>query len=111
GRRAGLENLFLSATGAPVILPENSPALHLIQQLRDEAHRFAITGHRQRRAKTRNTSTLETIPGMGPRRRQQLLSHFGGLREVARAGIEDLSQVPGISCAIAQRIYDSFHSD
>ncbi|MEO6696390.1 MAG: excinuclease ABC subunit UvrC [Gammaproteobacteria bacterium] len=111
GRRAGLENLFLSATGAPVILPENSPALHLIQQMRDEAHRFAITGHRQRRAKIRNTSTLETIPGMGPRRRQQLLSHFGGLREVARAGIEDLTKVQGISRAIAQRIYDSFHSD
>ncbi|HWQ94814.1 MAG TPA: excinuclease ABC subunit UvrC [Gammaproteobacteria bacterium] len=111
GRRAGLESLFLSATGAPVILPENSPALHLIQQIRDEAHRFAITGHRQRRAKARTTSTLEAIPGMGPRRRQVLLSHFGGLHEVARAGVEDLAQVQGISREIAQRIYDSFHSD
>lgn len=111
GRRAGLESLFLSATGAPVILPENSPALHLIQQIRDEAHRFAITGHRQRRAKARTTSTLEGIPGMGPRRRQMLLSHFGGLHEVARAGVEDLTQVQGISREIAQRIYDSFHSD
>ena len=111
GRRAGLESLFLSATGAPVILPENSPALHLIQQIRDEAHRFAITGHRQRRAKARTTSTLEGIPGMGPRRRQVLLSHFGGLHEVARAGVEDLTQVQGISREIAQRIYDSFHSD
>ncbi len=111
GRRAGLESLFLSATGAPVILPENSPALHLIQQVRDEAHRFAITGHRQRRAKARTTSTLEGIPGMGPRRRQMLLSHFGGLHEVARAGVEDLTQVQGISREIAQRIYDSFHSD
>lgn len=111
GRKAGLESLFLSATGAPVILPENSPALHLIQQIRDEAHRFAITGHRQRRAKARTTSTLEGIPGMGPRRRQILLSHFGGLHEVARAGVEDLAQVQGISREIAQRIYDSFHSD
>lgn len=111
GRKAGLESLFLSATGAPVILPENSPALHLIQQIRDEAHRFAITGHRQRRAKRRTTSTLEGIPGMGPRRRQVLLSHFGGLHEVARAGVEDLAKVQGISREIAQRIYDSFHSD
>ena len=111
GRKAGLESLFLSAAGAPVILPKNSPALHLIQQIRDEAHRFAITGHRQRRAKARNISTLEAIPGMGPRRRQVLLSHFGGLHEVARAGVEDLTQVQGISREIAQRIYDSFHSD
>ncbi|HLA75785.1 MAG TPA: excinuclease ABC subunit UvrC [Gammaproteobacteria bacterium] len=111
GRKAGLESLFLSAVGAPIILPGDSPALHLIQQIRDEAHRFAITGHRQRRSKARNTSTLEGIPGMGPRRRQQLLRQFGGLQEVARAGVEDLAKVHGISKEIAQRIYDTFHHE
>ncbi|MEW6354520.1 MAG: excinuclease ABC subunit UvrC [Pseudomonadota bacterium] len=114
GRKPGLETLFpasgLSEPAAPVILPGDSPALHLIQQIRDEAHRFAITGHRQRRSKARTTSALEGIPGMGPRRRQRLLRQFGGLQEVARAGVEDLAKVHGISKDIAQRIYDTFHS-
>jgi len=91
-------------------LPNDSPALHLIQQIRDEAHRFAITGHRQRRAKARGRSSLEQIPGIGQRRRQALLKNLGGLQEVARAGVEDLTRVPGISPALAQRIYQSFHS-
>ncbi|MEO5703051.1 MAG: excinuclease ABC subunit UvrC [Gammaproteobacteria bacterium] len=119
GRKPGLESLIpasshsigLSAAGAPLILPSDSPALHLIQQIRDEAHRFAITGHRQRRSKARNTSTLESIPGMGSRRRQQLLKQFGGLQEVARAGVEDLAKVHGISRQIAQKIYDTFHNE
>jgi excinuclease ABC subunit C len=110
-RRPGLEVLHIPAQGRTLELDGASPALHLIQQIRDEAHRFAITGHRQRRARARNVSSLETIPGVGSRRRQQLLKHFGGLQEVARAGVEDLRQVPGISRALAQQIYDTFHGD
>jgi excinuclease ABC subunit C len=85
--------------------------LHLIQQVRDEAHRFAITGHRQRRARSRSNSALEQIPGVGPKRRQQLLQQLGGLKEVARAGIEDLARVQGINRTLAQQIYDAFHGD
>jgi excinuclease ABC subunit C len=110
-RRPGLEQLFLSGRDAPLILPADSPALHLIQQIRDEAHRFAITGHRQRRAKARNTSPLEEIPGLGPKRRQALLKHFGGLQGVTRAGVEDLTSVPGISRELATRIYGLFHAE
>ncbi|GAB4348824.1 MAG: excinuclease ABC subunit UvrC [Gammaproteobacteria bacterium] len=109
GRRPGLERLFLSGQKAPIILPADSPALHLIQQIRDEAHRFAITGHRQRRSKNRRVSSLEQIEGLGPKRRQALLKHFGGLRGVTRAGVEDLARVSGISKALAQRVYDAFH--
>lgn len=108
-RRPGMEQLFLSATGAATILPADSPALHLIQQIRDEAHRFAITGHRLRRGRSRTTSALERIAGIGDKRRQALLKNLGGLREVARAGVDDLARIPGISPALAQRIYDTFH--
>jgi len=108
-RQPGREQLFLSGSRLPTILPADSMALHLIQQVRDEAHRFAITGHRLRRGKARTESRLERIPGVGDRRRQTLLKNFGGLREIARAGVEDLSKVPGISRALAQRIYDVFH--
>ncbi len=110
-RKAGWEQLVLSGTEVPIILPADSPALHLIQKVRDEAHRFAITGHRQRRAKARRTSSLEGIAGLGPKRRQQLLRQFGGLQEVARAGIEDLAKVHGISRELAQRIYETFHPE
>jgi len=109
-RRAGMETLFLSGREQPFILPADSPALHLIQHVRDEAHRFAVHGHRQRRAKTRQTSSLEAIPGLGPKRRQQLLRQFGGLQGIARAGVEDLSRIKGISKELAQRIYEVFHS-
>jgi excinuclease ABC subunit C len=108
-RKPGLETLFLSGREGLIILPPGSPALHLIQQVRDEAHRFAITGHRQRRAKARTGSILEDIPGLGPKRRRQLLSHCGGLQEVTSAGVDDLARVPGISRALAQRIYDALH--
>ncbi len=110
-RKPGLEQLILSDHNAPITLPPDSLALHLIQQVRDEAHRFAITGHRQRRAKARTTSVLEDIPGLGSKRRQLLLRQFGGLQEVARAGVEDLAKVPGISLSLAQKIYDAFHPD
>lgn len=110
-RRPGLEQLFLSGKETPLILPGDSPALHLIQQIRDEAHRFAITGHRQRRAKARNTSPLEEVPGLGPKRRQALLKHFGGLQGITRAGVEDLASVPGVSRELARRIYGLFHAE
>ncbi len=110
-RKPGLEQLVLSGVETPTILPPDSPALHLIQQVRDEAHRFAITGHRQRRDKARRTSSLENIPGLGPKRRQQLLRQFGGLQEVARAGVEDLTKIHGISRQLAQRIYDALHPE
>jgi excinuclease ABC subunit C len=110
-RRPGMEQLFLAGHSAPTILAADSPALHLIQQIRDEAHRFAITGHRQRRAKARNTSRLELIPGLGPKRRRELLRQFGGLQGVRNAGIEDLAKVHGISKALAGRIYNDLHPD
>jgi len=110
-RKPGEETLFLVGRAGEVHLPADSPALHLLQQVRDEAHRFAITGHRQRRAKARNTSPLEGIDGMGPKRRQKLLQQFGGLQEIKRAGVEDIMRVDGISKALAQKIYDVFHSD
>ena len=108
-RKPGKEQLYLSHSKRMIRLPADSLALHLIQQIRDEAHRFAITGHRQRRAKAKNTSTLEGIPGIGPKRRRQLLKQFGGLHGIARAGIEDLANVEGISLQIARQIYDNFH--
>lgn len=110
-RRPGMEILHIPAQARELDLDGSSPALHLVQQVRDEAHRFAITGHRQQRAKARKTSTLEAVPGVGPRRRQSLLKQFGGLQEVARAGVEDLCKVPGISRTLAQQIYDTFHGD
>ena len=108
-RKPGKERLFLSGQEAPTILPADSLGLLLIQQIRDEAHRFAITGHRQRRAKARTASVLKEIPGIGDRRRQALLRHLGGLQEVVRAGVEDLARVPGISPALARKIYTTFH--
>ena len=110
-RKPGKEQLFLSGSRRPTILPADSAGLHLIQQVRDEAHRFAIAGHRQRRGRARTTSTIERIPGIGGKRRQALLKNFGGLREVACAGVEDLTRVPGISQELAQKIYDAFHGE
>lgn len=108
-RKPGLETLILSGEEGSVRLTPDSPALHLIQQIRDEAHRFAITAHRQRRAKARNTSPLESIEGIGAKRRRQLIQHFGGLQGVARAGVEDLGRVPGISKELAIKIYNWLH--
>lgn len=108
-RKAGKETLFLRGCGTPIIVAPDSPALHLLQHIRNEAHRFAIAGHRKRRIKKRNTSPLEEIAGLGPKRRQKLLIQLGGLREVSRAGVEDLTRVEGISRELAQRIYNYFH--
>ncbi|MGF1644825.1 MAG: excinuclease ABC subunit UvrC [Thiotrichales bacterium] len=110
-RKPGLETLFIDGADAPLILPAHTLALHLIQHIRDEAHRFAITGHRQRRDKRRSSSSLEDIPGLGPKRRQQLLRHFGGLRGIARASIEELTKVHGISVQLAEQIYAAHHPD
>jgi len=108
-RRPGLEKLYLSGRQRAVHPRAHSPGLHLIQQIRDEAHRFAITGHRRRRGRARVTSSLQEIPGVGDKRRRALLSHFGGLQEIQRAGVEDLSRIPGISPSLARRIYEHFH--
>jgi len=108
-RRPGDELLWLPGEERPVQLREYSGALHLIQQARDEAHRFAIAGHRAARNKKRVVSPLESIPGLGPKRRRELLQHFGGLQGVTRAGKEDLACVAGISDSLAERIYGHFH--
>lgn len=109
GRRPGLEQLVLPGTAQKLRPAADNPGLHLIQQIRDEAHRFAIQGHRGQRGKARGKSTLEQIDGLGPKRRAALLKSFGGLQRIERAGVEELLEVEGISRALAQRIYDRFH--
>lgn len=109
GRKAGLEKLVFSDGRPELHLTLDSPALNLILQVRDEAHRFAISGHRAQRAKTRRESPMETIPGLGPKRRQTLLKHYGGLQGISSAGVADLARIPGISKKLAQAIYDEFH--
>ncbi len=109
-RKPGFE-VLIRPDGTSLTLNSDSSALHLIQQIRDEAHRFAITGHKQRRDKRRRTSTLEGIPGVGPKRRRELLRHFGGLQEVMRASVDDLAKVPSISKNMAQEVYSALHSE
>ncbi|MEP7044840.1 MAG: excinuclease ABC subunit UvrC [Dokdonella sp.] len=108
-RRSGDETLILGRSGRTLWPGPESLASHLIQSVRDEAHRFAITGHRGRREKARETSTLQEIAGVGARRRSALLRHFGGLGGLSKAGIEELMQVKGISRELAERIYATFH--
>ena len=110
-RKPGLEELIVEGEGVVVTLPPQHPGLHLIQQIRDEAHRFAIVGHRARRGKTRTTSELNEIPGIGDKRRRSLLAHFGGLKGVQSAAVEDIMKVEGISRATAQKIYRHLHGE
>jgi excinuclease ABC subunit C len=107
-RRAGHEALVLP-DGRELRPGAASPGLQLVQQVRDEAHRFAITGHRGKRQKARETSRLQDIPGIGPRRRANLLKHFGGLAGLKAAGVEEIARVEGVNSALAQRIYAALH--
>lgn len=109
-RRAGQETLILGHSHRELVLPTESPALHLLQHIRDEAHRFAITAHRQRRGKARNRSRLEEIPGIGPKKRKALLQHFGGQQQIEAASIAELRKVPGISQQLAENIHACLHS-
>lgn len=108
-RKPGLEQLWIAGQEDSLRFPADSPALHAIQMIRDEAHRFAITAHRKKRAKQMTVSSLEAIEGIGPKRRRDLLRHFGGLQGVRHASVADLMRVEGISEELAQRVFDSFH--
>ena len=110
-RRPGQERLFLPNDKTPLILSPDSRALHVVQRVRDEAHRFAIAGHRARRSKARQASVLEEVPGLGPARRRELLKRFGGLQGILGAGIGDLAAVPGIGPRVAEAIYQHLHPD
>ena len=111
GRKPVFDSVFRPGRGPALRLADDSPALHLLQQIRDEAHRFAITGHRSQRNRRRRTSTLESLPGIGPVLRQRLLSEFGGLPGVKRAGIEDLARIRGISRRLARHIYEQLREE
>ncbi len=108
-RKAGLEDIVFPDREAVLNLPADHPGFHLLQQIRDEAHRFAIQGHRARRAKARTTSSLQDIAGIGATRRKALLAHFGGVKAVQAASVEDIARVPGISRALAERIHGALH--
>jgi len=108
-RRPGQERLYRAGDSVPVTLEADSAALHFLQRVRDEAHRFAITGHRRRRARRYRESILETVPGLGPARRRALLTHFGGLQGVMRAGVNDLERVANVGPSLARSIYEHLH--
>ena len=109
GRKEGLETLILGYSHEEFHLSLADKALQLVLHIRDESHRFAISGHRARRSKARTHSLLQEIKGVGPKRRQALLKHFGGMREILSAGVDDLAKVPSISQDLAEIIYDSLH--
>jgi len=108
-RKPGQESLILESGRKVIRLAPDSPALHLIQRIRDEAHRFAITGHRLRRKKISQGSVLEQIEGIGSKRRHDLIRYFGGIQGITQAGVDDLATVPGINKNLARKIYDMFH--
>lgn len=110
-RKAGWERLILVDKTRELTLDADSEALHLLQHIRDEAHRFAITSHRKKRNKQGLDSTLEQIEGIGRKRRQALLYHFGGLRDLAKASIAEIAMVKGISPALATKLYVHFHPE
>jgi excinuclease ABC subunit C len=109
-RKAGFETLIDADSGTEMRLRGDHPGLHLIQQIRDEAHRFAISGHRGRRAKARKQSVLEEIPGVGAQRRRDLLRHFGSAKAIENAGVDELAKIKGISATIARTIYEHLHT-
>lgn len=108
GRKPGLERFF--TVGGQIVIAPETDAFHLLQHIRDEAHRFAITGHRQRRQKQRRRSELDNIPGVGPKRRRELLTHFGSLSALKGAGAEEIAKVPGISRRLAEEVYGALHA-
>lgn len=110
-RKAGMEWLHVEGMEMPIRPPKDAPGLHLLQHIRDEAHRFAITKHRQARGKARVSSALEGIEGIGPKRRQQLLRHFGGLKEIQGAGVNELASAPGMSKKLASVVYAALHGE
>jgi len=110
-RKPGLETLILAGSHQLISLPATSPALHLVQHIRDESHRFAIAGHRAKRQKVSKKYTLESIEGIGAKKRQALLKYLGGMQEVLAADIQTLKKVPGISEVLAQNIYDALHDN
>ena len=110
-RKAGFEQLIRGDNGHVFTAPSDAPGLHLLQHIRDEAHRFAVTGHKQQRDKKRRQSVLEAIPGIGPKKRRELLRHFGGRQEIAAASVDDLMKVPGINEKLARDIYATFRGD
>jgi len=108
-RKPGQERLFVHGDSVPLVPGPDSPALRVVQRIRDEAHRFAITGHRKRRARRHNESVLEAIPGLGPAKRRALLRHFGGMQGLMRAGVGDFEAVSGIGTTLARTLYDHLH--
>jgi excinuclease ABC subunit C len=108
-RRPGQERLFVHGDASPIVPGPESQALRVVQRIRDEAHRFAITGHRKRRARRHNESVLETVPGLGPAKRRALLKHFGGMQGLLRAGVTDFEAVSGIGTTLARTLYDHLH--
>ena len=109
-RKPGLETLILAGNHDTIPMQADSPGLHLIQHIRDEAHRFAISGHRQRRQKEKRTSALESVPGIGAKRRQSLLKYMGGMQGVLKASKDEIAKVPGISEELAEVIYERLHA-
>src|SRR5258708_17526026 len=105
----GRERLWRRGGATPVTPEGHSPAARVVERIRDEAHRFAITGHRRKRARRYNESVLEVVPGLGPAKRRALLKHFGGLQGVMRAGVADLTRVAGIGATLARSLYDHLH--
>lgn len=108
-RRAGLETLIISKQNKIINLPSDSPALHLIQHIRDESHNYAIGGHRKKRQKAFTQSGLESIEGVGVKRRQSLLKYLGGMQGLKNATVDEIASVPNISTALAERIFDALH--